>query len=97
MKLTRDIQSLSTFKRDTAKVVRQLKKTGQPVILTVNGKAELVVQDAESYQKLVEAKDRIDAIEGIRRGLESMRRNAGKPAEKFFQEFFTEKGIAERE
>ena len=52
MKLTRDIQSLSTFKRDTAKVVRQLKKTGQPVVLTVNGKAELVVQDAESYQKL---------------------------------------------
>ena len=56
MKLTRDIHSLSTFKRDTAKLVRQLKKTGQPVVLTVNGKAELVVQDAESYQKLLEAK-----------------------------------------
>jgi prevent-host-death family protein len=97
MKLTRDIQSLSTFKRDTAKVVRQLKKTGQPVVLTVNGKAELVVQDAESYQKLLEAKDRMEAIEGIKRGLESMRRNAGRPAEKFFQELFYEKGIAERE
>ena len=48
MKLTRDIQSLSTFKRDTAKIVGQLKKTGQPVVLTVNGKAELVIQDAES-------------------------------------------------
>ena len=72
MKLTRDIQSLSTFKRDTAKVVRQLKKTGQPVVLTVNGKAELVVQDAESYQKLLEVKDRMEAIEGIKRGLESM-------------------------
>jgi hypothetical protein len=47
MKLTRDIQSLSTFKRDTAKLDRQLKKTRQPVVLTVNGKAELVVQDAE--------------------------------------------------
>jgi prevent-host-death family protein len=89
MKLTRDIQSLSTFKRDTAKLVRQLKKTGQPVVLTVNGKAELVVQDAESYQKLLEAKDKMQAIEGIKRGLESMKRNAGKPAEKFFQEFFT--------
>ena len=97
MKLTRDIQSLSTFKRDTAKVVRQLKKTGQPVVLTVNGKAELIVQDAESYQKLLDAKDRMEAIEGVKRGLESMRRNAGKPAEKFFQEFFNEKGIAERE
>ena len=64
MKLTRDIHSLSTFKRDTAKLVRQMKKTGQPVILTVNGKAELVVQDAESYQRLLEAQDRIAAIEG---------------------------------
>jgi len=42
-----------------------LKKTGQPVVLTVNGKAEIVVQDAESYQKLLEAKDRMEAIEGI--------------------------------
>jgi len=95
MKLTRDIQSLSTFKRDTAKIVRQLKKTGQPVVLTVNGRAELVVQDAESYQKLLEAQDRMEAIEGIKRGLESIKRNAGKPAEKFFRDFFAEKGIPE--
>jgi prevent-host-death family protein len=97
MKLTRDIQSLSTFKRDTAKFVRQLKKTGQPVVLTVNGKAELVIQDAESYQKLLEAQDRMEAIEGIKRGLESMKLNHGKPAERFFQEFFAEQGIREHE
>jgi prevent-host-death family protein len=97
MKLTRDIHSLSTFKRDTAKLIRQMKKTGRPVVLTVNGKAELVVQDAESYQRLLEAQDRIDAIEGIKRGLESMKRNAGKPAEKFFREFFSEKEISEGE
>jgi hypothetical protein len=44
-----------------------------------------------------EAQDRMEAIEGIRRGLESMKRNAGKPAEKFFREFFAEQGISERE
>ena len=97
MKLTRDIHSLSTFKRDTAKLVRQMKRTKAPVVLTVNGKAELVVQDADSYQKLLEAKDRIEAIEGVKRGLASMKRNAGKPAEKFFHEFFSEKGISEDE
>jgi prevent-host-death family protein len=95
MKLTRDIQSLSTFKRDTAKLLRQMKKTKAPVVLTVNGKAELVVQDAESYQKLLEAKDRMEAIEGIQRGLESMKRNAGKPAPEFFREFFAEQRIPE--
>ena len=97
MKLTRDIHSLSTFKRDTAKLVRQMKKTKEPVVLTVNGKAELVVQDAESYQKLLEAKDRIETIEGIKRGLESMKRGRGKPAPEFFREFFAEKGIPEQE
>jgi hypothetical protein len=64
---------------------------------TVNGSAEILVQDVEIYQKLTEAKDRMEAIEGIKRGLESMKRDAGKPAKKFFQEFFTEKGISERE
>ena len=97
MKLTRDIHSLSTFKRDTAKLVRQMKKTKAPVVLTVNGKAELVVQDAESYQQLLEAKERMEAIEGIKRGLQSMKSNAGKPAAEFFREFFAEKGIADEE
>ena len=97
MKLARDIQSLSTFKRDTAKLVRQMKKTKAPVILTVNGKAELVVQDAESYQALLEAKDRMETIDGIKRGLESMKRLRGKPATEFFRELFAEKGIPEHE
>lgn len=72
-----------------------MKKTKEPVVLTVNGKAALVVQDAKSHQKLLEAKDRMESIEGIRRGLESMKRNGGRPAEQFFAEFFDEKSIAE--
>jgi hypothetical protein len=39
----------------------------------------------------------MEAIEGIKRGLESLKRGAGKPAEKFFQEFFAEKRIPEHE
>ena len=42
-------------------------------------------------------KDRMEAIEGIRRGLKSMKRNAGKAAEKFFRDFFAENGIPEHE
>ena len=47
--LSRDIQSLSTFKRNTNKLIAQMKETGNPIVLTVNGKAELVVQDVVSY------------------------------------------------
>jgi hypothetical protein len=57
----------------------------------------LGMQDAENCQKIQEEQDRIEAIEGIKRGLESMKQNAGKPGEKFFGEFFEEKGIPERE
>lgn len=93
MKLARDIQSLSTFKRDTAKLMRQMRKTKEPMVLTVNGKAALVVQDAESYQQLLEAKERMEALEGIRRGLESMKEQRGKPADKFFGEFFSRNNL----
>jgi prevent-host-death family protein len=49
-----DVQPLSVFKRDTAKVLANLKKTGKPVTLTVNGKAEIVIQDADAYQQLLD-------------------------------------------
>ena len=45
--------SLSSFKRDSNKVMRHMKKTKEAVVLTVNGKAAVVIQDAESYQKLL--------------------------------------------
>ena len=74
-----------------------MKKTKTPVIMIAIGKAERVVQDAESYQHALEAKDRMETIEGIKRGLESMKREGGKPATEFFREFFAEKGIPEHE
>lgn len=95
MKLARDIQSLSTFKRDTSKLMRQMKKSKEPMVLTVNGRAALVVQDAESYQHLLEAKERMEAIEGIRRGLESMKKKRGMPADEFFASFFARNKITE--
>ena len=49
---SRDIQSLTDFKKNTSEFINQLKETGEPVVLTINGKAELVVQDAAAYQKL---------------------------------------------
>ena len=54
LNLARDIRSLSDFKRNTPELMKRLRSTGQPVVLTVNGKAELVVQTAEGYQQLLE-------------------------------------------
>ena len=93
MKLARDIMSLSTFKRDSNKVMRQMKKTKQPVVLTVNGKAELVVQDAESYQHLLELKERRDVVEVLRQRLATVGYKKGRTADEFFKAFFLEHDI----
>ncbi len=77
-----DIRSLTEFKRKTTQLVGRLKTSGRPLILTVNGKAELVVQDAASYQEVME---RLDAIEGIRRGLDQMKHGEGRPAAQLFK------------
>ena len=53
--LSQDIQSLSTFKRNSNELINQMKTTGNPIVLTVNGKAEVIVQDAVSYQKLLDS------------------------------------------
>jgi prevent-host-death family protein len=49
-----DVRPLSDFKRSQAELLQHLKTTGRPLLLTLNGRAEVVVQDAESYQKLLE-------------------------------------------
>jgi len=97
MKITRDIQSLSVFKRDTSKFMRQLKKTKEPIVLTVNGKAEMVVLDPESYEDYLREKDRREAIEGIRRGLADFEAGLHRPAEQFFDEFFAKHNISDDE
>jgi PHD/YefM family antitoxin component YafN of YafNO toxin-antitoxin module len=76
----KDIYSLSDFQRKTREHIRRLKRTRRPEILTVNGRAELVVQDAGSYQALLDALDQAEALAGIRRGLESVIHGEGRPA-----------------
>jgi len=91
--LSRDIQSLSTFKRNTNELIIQMKETGNPVILTVNGKAELVVQDAESYQKLLNSIEYLESIIGIQKGLEDITNGDTQPLDQFMEEMQQKYGI----
>jgi len=69
--------SLSDFKRRTAEHIRQPKRTGRPRLLTIDGKPELVIQDARSCLEMLE---RAEAIVGIRRGLDDFAAGKGRPA-----------------
>jgi prevent-host-death family protein len=76
--ISQDIHSLTTFKRETAALIKRMKKSGRPLVLTVKGRAEAVVMDAASFQRLW---DRVDATEGIRRGLIQAAKGMGRPLE----------------
>ena len=53
-----DVCSLTAFQRNTRAHIDRLRETGRPEVLTVNGQAELVVQHAAAYQRLVEELER---------------------------------------
>ena len=76
-----DINSLSNFKRNTLEFLRQLKETGHPVVLTINGKAELVVQDTASYQKLIELAERAERMDALKASLDDMKAGKVIPAD----------------
>jgi len=88
--LANDIRSLSDFKRNTVDLLDRLRKTGHPLVLTVNGRAELVVQDAGAYQALL---DRVEAIERIQLGLADVKAGRSTPARQVFDRLRRKHGI----
>jgi prevent-host-death family protein len=91
--ITKDIQSLTAFRRRSGDFMKQLRKSKRPVVLTVKGRAAAVVQDAESYQRLLDIAARADAREGIRQGLAQAQRRQGRPLREFLAEFKAKHGI----
>jgi len=60
-----DIFSLSDFQRTTREHIRRLRETGRPEVLTVNGRAELVVYDAAAYQEIADRLERRERRSGV--------------------------------
>ena len=97
LNLKTGIDSLTNFKRQTADYLRQLHSSGEPLVLTVNGKAEVVVQDAAAYQRLLDlaAKaDREEAVAAIREGLADAEAGRVKPARKALKALAKKYGIS---
>lgn len=58
MNILRDIITLSEFKKNASKYVKQVQTTGEPIVLTVNGKPAVVVTDVHSYQDMIDERER---------------------------------------
>jgi prevent-host-death family protein len=91
-----DIDSLTNFKRQTATYLKQLRETGTPVVLTVNGKAKVVVQDAAAYRRLVERAaqiERDETVAAIREALADVAAGRTKPARQALKALAKKHGI----
>jgi prevent-host-death family protein len=59
----RQVFSLTDFLRNHKEMVARVTETRKPVVLTVKGKPSLVIQDADSYQELMDKIERLEAGE----------------------------------
>jgi hypothetical protein len=73
--------------------VARLKETQAPEVLTVNGKAEVVVQDATSYQLMLGRLHHMETIAAIQEGMASAERGELKPAAQVFDEMRAKYGL----
>jgi PHD/YefM family antitoxin component YafN of YafNO toxin-antitoxin module len=90
---TRGIHPLTDFLRNHKAHVKRLKKTHAPEVLTVNGKAELVIQDADSYQRMLDRLHHMETLAAIQEGMASVERGEQKPAAQVLDEMRAKYGL----
>jgi prevent-host-death family protein len=81
--VTQDIHSMTTFKRNSSGLMKRIKKTRRPLVLTVKGKAAAVLLDAAAYQDVA---DHLDAVASLRRGLAQAKKGLGRSVDEVFDE-----------
>jgi prevent-host-death family protein len=94
LNIRQDIQSLTDFKRHTVDFVKRLKRGHRPLVLTVNGRAEVIVQDPDSYQRLLEMAESFEAISAVQEGMAQAKRGEGISLEQFNKRMRKKHGLS---
>lgn len=89
----REVRSVTEFQRNAREYVGKLRDSKTPLVLTVNGRAELVVQDAHSYQDMLDRLEELEAVAAIRIGLEDVKKGKVQPAGKALKKLGEKLGI----
>jgi antitoxin YefM len=59
-----DIRPLSEFRANTASLVKLVKKTGRPLVLTQHGKSAVVLLDVRQYQSMLSSIELSESVQG---------------------------------
>ena len=89
----KEVRSLSEFQRNAKEHIDRLKRTGKPQVLTINGQAEVVVQSAESYQRLLEDAELARSLRVIGKSLAQAKAGKGRPMREFLHELAAKHGV----
>ncbi|AFL86607.1 prevent-host-death family protein [Terriglobus roseus DSM 18391] len=96
IKLSEDIQPLTTFRNNSAEMLRQMKKTKRAVVLTVSGRPQAVIQTIEDYERLLDLASEASEEEGLRQALDDLKNGRTRPAEEVFKEIRQRHGFSDR-
>jgi len=77
-----DIKSLSELKKKTREVFQQLHQTGRPVIVTVNGRPDVVLIDAAVFERKLKA---LNLGELLAKGEADVKAGRVRPARAFLK------------
>jgi prevent-host-death family protein len=93
----REVRSVTEFQRHIKAYMGRLKKNKNPLILTVNGRAEIVVQNVESYQAMQERIEHLETVDAIKQGIDEFAQGKGVPARLALEKLRLKHGISREE
>lgn len=90
---TTDIHSLIDFQRNARQYIDQIKATQNPMAITVNGEAEVVIQDARAYQKMVDELEHMRLATALLRGEADIAAGRVRDIDDVFSDLAAEHGL----
>ena len=84
LSLTEDIKTVTELKKNVRDILQQIRETGRPVVITVNGKPDAVLVDVVTFERKLKA---LNLANLLARGEEDIRRGRTRPARAFIQDF----------
>jgi prevent-host-death family protein len=81
--LTEDFKTVAELKQQPEAILRQVHETGRPVVITVEGKPDVVILDAATYERQLKAGNLVRLLS---EGEADIRAGRVRPAEEVFRE-----------
>jgi prevent-host-death family protein len=90
LSLTEDVKTVSEVKKNLRAVLEQVRDSGRPVVVTVNGKPDAVLIDVETYERKLKA---LNLVSLLAEGERDIRRGRTRTASAFLKELKRAKKI----